>query len=423
MTKFISLALLAAPFASALTVTKQKHEEKIIIIKKPVDCSTCPGDATSACYLPGSDASSYVECSNGQPVEMACSPGLVWNQELEACDWPQGSQSDSTDGSTQHKQWFNICNMCKFYPNQYGSCYMPAVNPTKYITCANGVAYSQSCPSGLVWSQRQETCNWPKWSRTNFGSASSNQADSLDAPAPAPSAQPSLDVDNVCDSCVPNEYGSCYLADPASNHSYIECSNGAPTYKQCPNNLVWNQELETCDWPSTTQAQTQPSRKRRSIGANLNVCSMCVFLQNEYGTCFIPSLNPKKYIMCDNGQPVSQECASGLVWNQIEQTCDFPRWQKAEQKKQANQPADGSADGSSQNNNKHQWFNPCNMCIFYRNSYGTCYMPSWNPTKFVQCSNGVAYTQQCGPGLVWNQMKETCDWPKTRMGKRILGDN
>jgi len=372
--KLVFLCL--APVALARSSWVSKHHP---------NCNQCPNDG-SACFLPGPTDSQYVECSNGTPNTMSCASGLVWNQELETCDWPS---NDSSDGGHQRRQWFNICNMCKFYPNQYGSCYMPSYNPTKYITCANGQAYKQSCPSGLVWSQRLETCNWPRHSK--YGSSSDS--------APQPSS-------NECENCVPNEYGTCFLNGPTSQQ-YIECSNGSPTTKTCPNQLVWNQDLETCDWPESdsSDSNSKPASTRP------NVCSLCPFLQNKYGSCFVPAINPKKYISCDNGEPVQQSCGEGTVWNQWKQTCDYPWYQKVEDyAKEHHEPADGSSDTS--NKRFTNWV--CTMCIFTKNEYGSCYLPSWNPTKYIQCDNGVAVKQVCSSGLVWNQKLETCDWPASK---------
>ncbi|XP_013421191.1 chitotriosidase-1, partial [Lingula anatina] len=35
-----------------------------------------------------------------------------------------------------------------------------------------------------------------------------------------------------------------------------------------------------------------------------------------------------------------------------------------------------------------------------------------DPTKYYSCANGIMYSQQCPPGLVFNPVTKTCDWPQ-----------
>merc|ERR1712168_664982 len=48
-------------------------------------CADCPWGFH--CYFSTTDASKFIQCSNGQPVVHSCQPGLVWNSSLNVCDW------------------------------------------------------------------------------------------------------------------------------------------------------------------------------------------------------------------------------------------------------------------------------------------------------------------------------------------------
>lgn len=39
-----------------------------------------------------------------------------------------------------------------------------------------------------------------------------------------------------------------FFPDPDDCHSYYECSNGEPIHMSCPDGLVWNPELDVCDF-------------------------------------------------------------------------------------------------------------------------------------------------------------------------------
>lgn len=387
MVKFSKSLLLAVPVVSSIKINRKTAE----------DCSSCPDEGTASCYLPGSNANAYIECSNGTPSYFTCPSGLIWNQELESCDWP--TSDDSTQNDVQnhhhhhHKTW-SVCSLCVFYPNAYGSCYMPSFNPRKYITCANGQAYSMSCPSGLVWQQRTETCNYPRGSgkRVRRGAIIEKLGE------------------EICDSCVANEWGSCYLPGP-TEHDYIECSNGLPSYKTCPNNLVWNQELETCDWPtdppSNSSSNADGSAQKNLAPAqskSFSLCSLCAFPinTNEYGSCYLPNiLNPTTYFQCDNGEPVKLSCSPGLVWNQFKQTCDWPIWSSGRSKR--------SLGDIVQNIKNKVAENICDNCE--TNEWGTCFMAADDDVHaYYECTDGTPVRATCPAGLVWNQELETCDY-------------
>ncbi|XP_049777446.1 peritrophin-1-like [Schistocerca cancellata] len=51
---------------------------------------TCPEDdgATAVFFPDDTDTHGYWECSSGKAVHMVCPDGLVWNSNINACDWP-----------------------------------------------------------------------------------------------------------------------------------------------------------------------------------------------------------------------------------------------------------------------------------------------------------------------------------------------
>lgn len=47
----------------------------------------CPKNGTEIAYFPHQeDCWKYYMCSNGIAIEMTCTPGTYWNQEIEVCD-------------------------------------------------------------------------------------------------------------------------------------------------------------------------------------------------------------------------------------------------------------------------------------------------------------------------------------------------
>ena len=54
----------------------------------PFSCASA-GDGT---YADPSDCTKFIECHGGQKYMKSCAPGLKFNPEIKACDWPQNVQ-------------------------------------------------------------------------------------------------------------------------------------------------------------------------------------------------------------------------------------------------------------------------------------------------------------------------------------------
>ena len=264
-----------------------------------------------------------------------------------------------------NKEWNlpNSCSLCAFdyYTNEYGTCFVPTINPRSYLMCDDGEPIKQDCPEETVWSQTAMTCV----EKNDFNSG-------------------------VCGLCRfhRNDYGSCYLS-TLNPTEYVQCDNGDAVKRSCPEGLVWNQYKETCDWPRRGLADSSGDGEDRELEGWLNPCNLCKYdyYSTEYGTCFVPTYNPSKYLSCVDGLATTQSCPKGLVWNQSEMTC---------------------VEKNNYNNGI------CNICrnYFHKNEYGSCFISTLNPTKYIQCDNGNAVRRSCPEGLVWNQREEACDWPK-----------
>ena len=59
----------------------------------------------------------------------------------------------------------------------------------------------------------------------------------------------------VRDNCPPGDAPGCppgftlFFPHPNDCHWYFQCSNGVAYCKECPADLQWNVQLETCDFP------------------------------------------------------------------------------------------------------------------------------------------------------------------------------
>ncbi|XP_037037491.1 peritrophin-1-like [Bradysia coprophila] len=114
-----------------------------------------------------SDCTKYIQCLHGFYGERECSPGLHWNKEEEACDWPQKANCVQFD-SEQRNEVGGPCYVgdhkdnIGMYVAHPGDC-------TKYLQCLHGSFGERPCPDGLHWNSEKTACDWPQKANCNLG--------------------------------------------------------------------------------------------------------------------------------------------------------------------------------------------------------------------------------------------------------------
>jgi hypothetical protein len=101
-----------------------------------------------------------------------------------------------------------------FFPN--------VCNCTQFYRCNHGVHLLQSCPSGLHWNSKFNTCDWPQ------------------------------NVDCFTQTCQSADSSkSIYLPNLNDCHFFYQCHNGILYCMECPPGLHFNTKLNVCDYPTS----------------------------------------------------------------------------------------------------------------------------------------------------------------------------
>ncbi|XP_047111954.1 uncharacterized protein LOC124788720 [Schistocerca piceifrons] len=350
------------------------------------DCpQPSPGEIFNVTFYPNEeDCTLYWECDNGLLRNGSCPNGLIWNNDLQACDWPYNYDcpydkkglivfSDATPDCPQPSpgEIFNVT----FYPNEEDC--------TLYWECDNGLLRNGSCPNGLIWNNDLQACDWPY----NYDCPYDKKglivlSDATpDCPQPSPG-----EIFNV--TFYPNEE-DCTL--------YWECDNGLLRNGSCPNGLIWNNDLQACDWPYNYDcpydkkglivlSDATPDCPQPSPGEIFNV----TFYPNEEDCT--------KYWECDNGLLRNGSCPNGLIWNNDLQACDWPyNYDCPYDKKGLIVLSDATPDCPQPS--PGEIFN----VTFYPNEEDC--------TLYWECDNGLLRNGSCPNGLIWNNDLQACDWP------------
>ncbi|XP_063861437.1 mucin-2-like [Scylla paramamosain] len=147
-----------------------------------------------------------------------------------------------------------------------------------------------------------------------------------------------------------------FFAHPTNCDSYVKCSHGVVTIKQCPEGLDFNPEMRRCDYPRLAQCNitarlvesgcslktsdpktrlkldlfdssesSDSSDSSESSESSESSGSSESSVECDCDCCLKPHDMCTKYYECvQSGEAVVRECSDGLVFNPHIENCDFP---------------------------------------------------------------------------------------------------
>ncbi|KZC14813.1 putative chitinase 3 [Dufourea novaeangliae] len=226
-----------------------------------------------------------------------------------------------------------------------------------------------------------------------------------------------------------------YTADPGNCGNYFRCVLGELKREQCAPGLHWDTGRGICDWPATAKCQTgtgsttqrpswttttastvtsttrRPTRPPPSATTTQRASTQRpIVAENpnripekscEHGQYYPYPDSCTNFLVCVNGNLVSQQCGPGLNWNKERSMCDWAFKNPCVDKPMKN-AALVSADAKSIffSSNSSQ---PC-IPGSYTNVPGDC-------ESYQACLWGRHEVFHCAPGLHFNKNTRICDWP------------
>nr|XP_012154543.1 PREDICTED: probable chitinase 3 isoform X2 [Megachile rotundata] len=207
-----------------------------------------------------------------------------------------------------------------------------------------------------------------------------------------------------------------YVPDPISCSNYFRCVLGELQREQCAPGLHWDARRGICDWPAAARCQMQTSSTTRKPMWSTSRTTLkptttwsTTKRPTQKPTTEKPFQKPGKrcqhgqyyaypnsctsFLVCVNGNLVSQQCGPGLNWNNEKNMCDWAFKTPCTEKpiKSASLVAAGSKS------------TPC-IPGSYSGVPGDC-------QSYQACLWGRHEVFQCAPGLHFNQQTRICDWP------------
>ncbi|XP_078046537.1 putative chitinase 10 [Augochlora pura] len=218
-----------------------------------------------------------------------------------------------------------------------------------------------------------------------------------------------------------------YTADPVNCGNYFRCVLGELKREQCAPGLHWDANRGICDWPATAKCQSTPdSSTQKSTWATSATITASTHRPTtsfwstakasthrtttwkptaseipngisekacEHGQYYPYPNSCTNFLVCVNGNLISQQCGPGLNWNNKRSMCDWA-FKNPCIEKPAKNAALVSANAKS---------SPC-VPGSYTSVPGDC-------ESYRACLWGRHETFHCAPGLHFNKNTRICDWP------------
>ncbi|XP_056641952.1 probable chitinase 10 [Diorhabda sublineata] len=387
------------------------------------------------------DCQKYFSCENGKLEIEDCPSDLYWNEDIKACD-----VKENVD-----------CSNIKPFPdpdcsNNETAYYMYPYDCQMFYECYGGVLYTLTCPADSLWNDKEKKCDesdnvdcsdiipYPSSSSspgpttqtspttttkaTTTTQATTTTKATTTTQATTPTEAPTTSkVTSTTNAPTPLTTPECtyehqYFPYPYDCSKYYECSNGKAMLMDCPPGEVWNNEVQTCDWPYNTDCVPSPSPNSVTINVELfssentmrvvlSICYFYTFISCGFGhNNYINFSNLlkiyddectdgqhhyryypydcQKYFSCENGQLELEVCPDNLYWNDEVKACDI----------QENVDCSDIIpfpDPDCSNNETAYYFYP------------------YDCQKFYECYGGVLYTLTCPDDSLWNDDEKTCD--------------
>ncbi|XP_065571760.1 probable chitinase 10 isoform X2 [Artemia franciscana] len=286
-----TLSASEVPTTSSYPTTSQKPD----LTTTPGEPFVCPGDGV----FPHEDCSMFYQCANGGSTAQTCPPGLTFNPDILACDYPDN--------------FFPPCGTRFPCPEPDG--YFPNPdNCESYFVCSGGLSYEQVCSPGLVYNVENNVCDFPFNVPPPCGTASEERELVTDDITEEPITEPT-----------PVWWFDCsirngFFPNPEDCTSYINCDNGNAWLLYCPNGTLYDAAMERCttDASCTTSdfIRTSPNIQTATPDPN--------FECPEPNGLFANPLDCHSFYQCANSIPIFQLCPGNLHFSVEEQQCLDP---------------------------------------------------------------------------------------------------
>ncbi|XP_077975042.1 uncharacterized protein LOC120329598 isoform X2 [Styela clava] len=289
------------------------------------DSDNCHGHQHEDLYLPDDGCHDYFyQCVHGEAVKMPCPAGLAFSEERQICDWPstvpacpEYSTEEKTTKSTTTTEAAANSDNC--HGHQHEDLYLPDGGCHDYFyQCVHGTGVKMPCPAGLAFSEERQICDWPSTVPACPEYSTEEKTTKMTTTTEAAANS---------DNCHGHQHEDLYLPDGGCHDYFYQCVHGTGVKMPCPAGLVFSEERQICDWPSTVPACPEYSSEEKTTKMTTTTAASdsdnCH--GHEHEDLYLPDGGCHDYFyQCVHGTAVKMPCPAGLAFSEERQICDWP---------------------------------------------------------------------------------------------------
>lgn len=333
----------------ALALAAAKPREQV-----ELNAAGCPVDSEITKFLSHENCHQFYQCVDGSPVVHICPADLLFNTELNICDWPLnvdcdgriipedrpetgGSDEEEKPGGHGHSDPSLAPEICAAEDSE--GVLVAHENCNEFYVCEGRRPVAIQCPDNLFYNPENEQCDWPRNVECGERVIPAPAKDDIQAENQVIVVQPILIPSDAMTACAQDDSEGVLVAHENCNRFY-KCSGGKPVALDCPASLVYNINAQYCDWVSNVECgeRTIAEDKEELENNNENdgawmpehghsdpsqAPAICAAEGSD--SVLVAHENCSQFYKCYRGVPVAINCPANLFYHPELEICDWPQ--------------------------------------------------------------------------------------------------
>ncbi|BFF99126.1 uncharacterized protein DMAD_07097 [Drosophila madeirensis] len=377
---------------------------------------TCPPQSRGY-YLHPFDCSKYLKCLNQQTVVESCPQSQVFSISQQRCvakdqlaasydrvEYLREAQHELSEGFNEgrqsHGKNLNVnLDVASCPPGATGLQAHP-YDCSKFLNCANGQTFVQSCGPGTAWSTASSTCDFAHKVDCSGRSAAQSGA-TYRSGSTQPSTTASTTVATIAsDLLCPGGVDGLFVH-PFDQTKFLNCKAGKVAVQGCQPGYVFSISMGQCQLKSQLVYSDYVTYIVSEISYEYSmILSACP--GGTDGLHLYP-YDAGKYVRCSAGKMSIVECGPQLAFSLSQKACRPRRQVTAGDRVKFWEELQVQTTYSYQDSQTLQ--SPLRACP--RSLQGNFPYP-FHAGHFVKCQNGLLQVESCPPGFVFSLSQRVC---------------